>query len=135
MCWCEFCPSLSGDFHHEISSRPCRIYSGHNAVYIHSQYWPLRIAQHDHSNFPSCQVLLAADIFVGIDQDFKSGILRCFEQVTVLEGVPTPLRGGVHSVSPGKFANWDRSGFVQENQHQRLSVDEGYRPDFGQRIR
>lgn len=80
---------------------------------------------HENRNFASRQILLVADIFVRSDEDFKSRFLRRIQQFAVLKDIPTSLRGGLHLMASKECADRSRSTLVEENQHQRPSVDDG----------
>jgi hypothetical protein len=92
---------------------------------MHAQYWPLRIAQHDERDCANRQILLVADIFVGGDQHIKSGVLSCLQQFAVLELVPPSLRGCLDCVFFEEWTDRNWGTLVKENEHQRLTADEG----------
>jgi len=46
---------------------------------MQAQDRPLRGAQHENGNRPTCEILLVADILVGGQQQLEPGLLRCGE--------------------------------------------------------
>ena len=85
--------SAFGYFDFRVTARPRRVHGSDDTVHMQAQHWPLRIAQHDERDCANRQILLVADIFVGIDRHIKSGRLGGFEQFVVLKRVPPSLSG------------------------------------------
>ena len=72
-----------GDFDLAKATRRCRIHGGNNKIKIRAHIAPCRIAKNNKRNFPSGQILLIPDIFVGGEQKFKAGLFGQSEQVAV----------------------------------------------------
>src|SRR5208283_2254220 len=125
-CLREFQSSLPfRDFHFDVSARSCSIHSRYYPVHVPSQHRPLRIAEHHDRNCANRQILLVPDIFVGSQEHLKSSLFGGLQQFAVLQFLPPSLGGRLDCMSFEECADRDRSPLVKEDQHQRVSADEG----------
>jgi hypothetical protein len=60
---------------------------------------PLLATQNHDRDFSAREILLIAHVLVGGQEHFETGRIRGQQQLAVLEGVPTSLRGGADLMS------------------------------------
>jgi hypothetical protein len=77
-----------GDFDLEIATR-CRLAEGsNNSVHVSAQDGPLRVPKNDNRYFPTDQILLMPDIFIGCYKYFETFGLGGIKQSAVFQRLP-----------------------------------------------
>ena len=74
---------------------------------------PLLATQNHDRDFSAPEILLIAHVLVSGQEHFETGRIRGQQQLAVLEGVPTLLRGGADLMSDQVRADGDGRGLVE----------------------
>jgi hypothetical protein len=123
VCLCVSLPF--GDFNLDTSARSSGIYSRHYAVHMLSQHRPLWITEHYECECANRQILLVTDIFARREEYLKSSLFSCLQKFSVLEFLLSSLGGCFDRMFFEEPTDGDGSPLVKEDEHQRVSVEEG----------
>ena len=101
----------------EEAARQCRVHRRDDPRKMEFDIRPLLVPQNNDGNFAAGEILLIANVFVGRQQQFKTGFLCLTEQLAVLEFVPADLPGERNLVPNKAAGNWIGRPVIRENSH------------------
>jgi hypothetical protein len=117
-----------------VTARSRRVHSSDDTLDMQAQHWPLRITQHDERDCANRQILLVADILVGVTSTSNPAASAAFSK-SPFSSVSHPLSAVVWIVCclrkgrMGTGVPWSK-----EDQHRGQAQTKESRRDCGQQI-